>query len=444
MKRAIGMGMALLVLLFGVILAQRIFRQASSLPNTRGTDAPSSAFDPQESSPGLATLRSPLPTPTLTPLPIPTPTQPSPRPTEFPGPLPPGPKIVFAEKTDEIVILWAASAVSPERRKQLAVIETLNNIRANLSNDGTRIAYTITPPGLTYNRSGAELWVLNLRNGEKERIATAVDMGRYWNYPIWSPDDRYLIVNRIQRDASPPVESPIVDRESIVLIDLQTYAETELAVSTQEIWMWPLDWSPDSRHFYYMTGNEKKFELWGVDIKNDYQKEFVRLIWEGAIPRCFYISSSGENFACSILEKRNPVQYAAIRVPTAQEDSIAVIVSGGADEVYNPIWLPGKEEITVNLSAQGTEPAQLQAIDIHSGQARTIASMEESPDGKERRFIPIKWSSQGDWLLSKEFPGDSNSLLLISQDGSVKNQMSSGYPITFIGWLVNDLPSERL
>lgn len=440
MKRAIGMGMALLLLLFGIILAQRISRQASVLPVSREPDAPLSASDPQESSPGLAILRSPLPTPTLTPLPVPTPTQPSPRPTESPGPLPPGPKVVFAEKTDGIVIVWAASAVSPERRKQLAVIETFNNIRANLSNDGTRIAYAVTPPSLTHNRSGADLWILNLRSGVKERIATAVDMGRYWNYPIWSPDDRFLIVNRMQRDASRPEESPIVDRESIVLINLETYAETELAVSEQEIWVWPLDWSPDSRYFYYMTGNEK-FELWRVDIKTGYQKEFVRPIWEGAIPRCFYISSSGDNFACSVLERRSPVQYATVRVPTTQEVSIAIIISGARNEVYNPIWSPGREEITANLPAEGTEQAQLQAIDVNTGQTRIIASMEESPDGIERRFIPLKWSPQGDWLLSKEFPGDGDSLLLISHDGSVRSRISSGHPITFIGWLVTDLPS---
>ncbi len=292
MKRAMGLVTALLLILLGVVFIQRLSFRPFSFPASGEANSQPHIQISQNSGQSVSTNDSPLPTPTPTITPIPpTPTVP-PRPTTPAGPLPPGPKVVYRENVDGAVILWAVSAVASNHRKQLAVLEIPNDFGTNitLSHDGTRAAYATLPAGATNNRFVAELWVQNLQNGTKRQIASSIDIGRYVNYPIWSPDDRFLVFSRKRIDSKQSSTSgqSFVSSQSIQLIDLETdvestlisietSAENEFALADQEIWLSPLDWSPDGRYFYYMTGNAPS-ELWRIDMDNGYQQEYVRRI----------------------------------------------------------------------------------------------------------------------------------------------------------------------
>ncbi|MBX3053271.1 MAG: PD40 domain-containing protein [Caldilineaceae bacterium] len=455
MKKGIGLLTALLLILLGVTLAQRFFHQSFGFPAVKEADKSSNALVIQDSGPSLSTLRSPLPTPTPTPIPTPTATRISPTPTVPPGPLPPGPNVVYKENADGETILWEVSAVAPERRKQLAILETPSDFGTNvtLSHDGTRAAYTTLPAGVTNNRFVAELWVQNLQNSTKRQIASSVDIGRYINYPIWSPDDRFLVFSRRRIDSkqSGTSSQSFVSSQSIQLIDLETgvestlihletTAESEIAVADQEIWLSPLDWSPDGRYFYYMTGNAPS-ELWRINMDNAYQQEYVRRIWD-FIPRCYFISSVGESVACTVLEGRNPTRYAVIRVPTTPDGNIEVMVQGAAREEYNPIWSSDKEEMTINIPAQGNERAQLRTIDIPSRQEHTIVVAADSNGQRERYFVPLAWSPNEEWLAAVEYSDEGTSMFVIGRNGAIRNRIEPTSPPNFVGWLANDPPSD--
>lgn len=197
MKRSTGLITGLLLILLGVVLMQRLSFSPFNFPALGEADSQPHIEISQNSGQSVSTNDSPLPTPTLTITPIP------PTPTVPPGPLPPGPKVVYKENADGAIVLWAVSAVASNHRKQLAILETPNDFGTNvtLSHDGSRAAYATLPAGVTNNRFVAELWVQNLQNGTKRQIASFIDIGRYVNYPIWSPDDRFLIFSRRRIDS---------------------------------------------------------------------------------------------------------------------------------------------------------------------------------------------------------------------------------------------------
>ncbi len=406
---------------------------------------------PPKPSPPTVTVTLPpypppqTPTPPGTPTAVPTPratiTPPAPStPTAVPtpsGPLPPGPKVVYAETTpDGTVTFWAASAVNPERRRILTTADPARfGVHATLSHDESRIAYTFAP---TNDHFAAELWVVRLDGTGRKRLASGIDVGRYVNYPIWSPDDRYLAFRRqLYRQAGKTFPYAQV----ISAIDVQTGEEiplVEMPVSNLEedyrLWISPLDWSPDGRYLYYQLGATGHVELWRVNILNR-SGEYVGTIAEGGAPRCHFFSSDGQWLLCTNRIGGEPPQYAVFLVPTGP-GQIETIISGASDELYNPIWHPSGQEVTVNLPPQANEQAELRTINVQTRHKRAIAFAEEGI------FIPRAWSPDGQWVAVQKFPGTNRGLLLVSHDGAQVHRISTAGGLEFIGWFTGDLPGE--
>ena len=62
-------------------------------------------------------------------------------------------------------------------------------IRAGISYDETRIAYTVLPSDRSLDPFAADLRLANMDGSQDQLLATQVDIGRFVNYPLWSPDD---------------------------------------------------------------------------------------------------------------------------------------------------------------------------------------------------------------------------------------------------------------
>ncbi len=406
---------------------------------------------PPKPSPPTVTVTIPPYPPPQTPTPPGTPTTvPSPRATVTPpipgtstavptppGPLPPGPKVVYAEMAlDGTTTFWAASAVNPERRQILTTAEPARfGVHATLSHDGSQIAYTFTASN---NRLAGELWVVRLDGTEHRALASGIDVGRYVNYPIWSPDDRYLAFRRqVYRQAAKTFPYD----QTISIIDVHTGEEiplVDMPVSNLEedyrLWISPLDWSPDSRYLYYQLGATGHVELWRVNILNR-SSEYVGTIAEGGAPRCYFFSPDGQWLLCTNQVVREPPQYAVILVPTGP-GPIETIISGASDELYNPIWHPSGQEVTVNHPPQANERAELRTINVQTRHKRAITFAEEGI------FIPRAWSPDGQWVAVQKFPGTNRGLLLISHDGIQVHRISTAGGLEFIGWFTGDLPGE--
>lgn len=391
---------------------------------------------PATSTPPRTPTAVPTASTTVTP---PTPSTPTAVPTAS-GPLPPGPKVAYAETAlDGTVTFWAASAVNPERRRMLTTADPARfGVNAALSHDGSWIAYTFTP---TNDRFAAELWVVRLNGTERKQLATGIDVGRYVNYPIWSPDNRYVAVIRQKFETSPQL-SPFPYTQTISIINIGTGQEIPLVEAhvpsigeeaSRNIF--PLDWSSDSRFLYYRLGAVNHVELWRVDVKT-YVREYVNTISEQGAPRCYFLSPNDRWLLCTVLETRDPPQYAVTLVPTEPRGQIEVLISGARDALYNPIWYPDGQEVTIVLPPQANEQAKLQAINVRTRATRTIAVAEAGV------LVPRMWSSDGRWLAVQRYPETYRNLFILSSDGTQTRQIYTTGSVKMIGWLTDDLFGE--
>lgn len=348
-----------------------------------------------------------------------------------PGPLPPGPKVVYSENLhDGTVLFWVASTVNPDLRRILTTImdPTDFGINATLSHDQTRIAYTVLPSGVGHNHFAAELWVMNVDGSKRQMLADRIDIGNPLNYPLWSPDDRYLAFRR-----QTAKEAPFT--QTINIIDVQSGEETILVSADETTWLWPLGWSVDGRYVYYKQGATDGVQLRRVDIGNRVSQN-VTLI-EGAIPACHFFSPDRQWLLCTILQTRRPPSYAVITVPISPEP-LRQIVSGASGETgyYQPIWGPGSQEITVNIPPAASVRAELRVIDVKTKHGRSLVSDEQD------FFIPRTWSPDAQWLIAQKYSKPGGDLYLIARNGAQIQRIPATGAIRVVGWLTGNLPGE--
>ncbi|MGE0542691.1 MAG: TolB family protein [Dehalococcoidia bacterium] len=105
------------------------------------------------------------------------------------------PRLVFAEHRDGITTFWAARPDEPADRRQIATVrhDPEWGIRASLSPDGRRVAYTAMPPGGRDPDGDAVLTILDLDGKTSRRLATGIDLR---TPPVWRGDDRVIVQRR--------------------------------------------------------------------------------------------------------------------------------------------------------------------------------------------------------------------------------------------------------
>lgn len=327
---------------------------------------------------------------------------------------------------------WAASATNPAHRRPVVKAADPRDfgIRAALSHDMTRIAYVALPPGAGHNRSIAELWVANIDGSESHKLMEQVDLGSYANYPLWSPDDRYIVV---RRQSSPQSSSA----QTISKVDVQTGKETILAKSDEAVWIEPIDWSPDGSNFYYRQGVDGKPTVWSVP-RDGGTPQFVTVIDEDSSPRCYYLSPDGTNLLCSEQKSRDPVQYQVTVVSVVGVKGKQIIdEASGASRHYHPIWGVYDSEITVDIPSQGQTPAELQVINIETRAARTIFLEGQAS------YVPYFWSPDGEWLAAHERSNPGGDIYLIGSDGTSIHRIPASGAISILGWITTDLTTGK-
>lgn len=407
-------------ILIGLALLGGSLLSACSSASARPTPAPAAERPTQPSAP------SQTPAPAATPSPAPTATPAAVPPSSLPSPA--EVQAVYAETLNGSITLYAASPADPEQRRILTTVESARfGIHAALSHDGSQLAYTFAN---TSNQFARELWVVRIDGSDRRQLASGIDAGRYIHYPIWSPDDRYLVFSRQSAREAPYTQT-------IASVDVQTGAETTLveqAIPSFEdesrLYTALLDLSPDGRYLYYQMGTMKQVEIWRVELAT-HARERLRVIEEGDGPRCYFISPDGQWLMCTLLVSRQPVQHAAILAPTGP-GQIETLISGDPNGSYNPIWGPGAQEVTVAVPAQANAPSELRAIHVQTHESRTITTAQDD------LFIPAGWSPDGQWLAATPFSQMGRSLLLISQDGAHMKRIQSSGGLRFVGWLTGD------
>ncbi len=348
--------------------------------------------------------------------------------TPFPtsaSPLLPGPKVVYEEHTAGKRTIWAASADNLSLRHILATIDDPAQFgtQESLSHDGRKIAYTVLPAG-SHNRDNADLWVIDLVSSQRRKLASKVDIGGYINYPVWSPDDQWVIFNRHQGQ-------DLATTDILSAINIATGVETTLDSAPAGA-IFALDWSLDGHTLYYLKYTTRA-ELWSLDLTQAAKTaKSIRPI-EAEYARCYFMSPNRQYLLCTILQVRNPPKYAAAMIPVQAALPMTVLASGAPDEIYSPIWRPNGQDVTVRLPAQASQPSGLGNINIQSRSASMFVPYNDW------HFIPRAWSTNGQWLVA-QLPGKNTALFLISNTGKQIQQIIPSGGIEFITWFDGNLP----
>ncbi len=385
---------------------------------------------PQTPTPPGTPTTVPTPRVTITP---PVPGTPTTVPTP-PGPLPPGPKVVYGE-TDGAAgntLIWLASTTNPELRRVLTTFthKVGYGVQGAVSPDGNKIAYLVIPPDASERAArtaGGELWVMNSNGTDPHKIADQVGY-----IGMWAPDSQTLVYGRLLSQVQ-PTEEPY--RRELYAIDLD--GNQKLIVSEERAYIAPVGWSPDSQRLFYLrSGPEGAPELWEVEISTGatwLQRDLPSSLASGVS-----LSPDGTHLMLSTLDRREPIhQYALVIVPVEGGEGRAILrgaIGEGPINRYAAIWSPDGQSILAHIPPQAEQTARLERIDLRTGQRHTVPT--EAVSGDEF-FIPRSWSPDGEWLVVLKYPRLQSLAYLMRATGGPMVQIPLTQPsnwVTPLGW----------
>lgn len=407
---------------------------------------------PPKPSPPTVTVTLPPYPPPQTPIPPGTPTTvPTPRATvtppvpgtptavpTSPGPLPPGPKVVYGE-TDSLsgaTTIWLASTANPELRRALTtfVHKVGYGVQGAVSPDGSRIAYLIIPRGTSERAArtaGGELWVMNSDGTDPHHIADQVG----WVNPqtMWAPDNRTLVFGR-----RVPIESP-TSFQTPSRIELYVVttdgAEPRLILSDDTAHdIQPVGWSTDGRFFYYArwTNLQDRWELWRVDVLSSSMQFQITAPFPNA--QSPILAPDGTKMVISALEGEQRI-LVILSIDGREQRTIVRGATGDQPiNRYAAIWSPDSQELLVHIPPEAEQPARLERINLRTGQRHIVLT---EPVSGEEFFIPRSWSPDGVWLFVLKYPRLQSLAYLLRVAGGSMAQIPLSQPsnwVTLLGW----------
>lgn len=385
----------------------------------------------------------PLPI-TLTPQPYPppqTPTVPPPAtPTFTPAPLvsvTPGPitsrlEIIWAESTrittevgpnqPGVITFWQTSIADLASRKSLLTMpQGYSLVRAKLSPDGSKIAFTTCTHDCRHR--DAALWVVNTDGtGLKQLVSEGRGQSLDAYEIIWSPDNKTLAYMKMVPKEPPPgdkvaIPSPIFE---IYAVDVDS-GERKLLVSddaTPGINL--LGWSPEGAVLYERAAPEG-YGLWAVNRGGP--PEFRGLI--ASEPWSVSLSPNGTKL-----------------ISNSSEGFIYLSVDGKERRVLAPpeqpfggIWSPDGAEII-----GGNIGLELKALNVHTKEIRDLGVRLMDVADKLLSISPDK-----QWVAMQGYQGwPYGKLYLLGIGNNVRLEVPSGTDLRheshFIGWVSARIP----
>lgn len=404
---------------------------------------------PPKPSPPLATVTLPpypppqTPTPPGTPTTLPTPRvtvtppvpgTPTPVPTS-PGPLPPGPKVVYGE-TDSLsgaTTIWLASTANLELRRALTtfVHKVGYGVQGAVSRDGNSIAYLIIPRGTSERAArtaGGELWVTNSDGTDRHRVADQVGY-----LAMWTPDSSALAFGRLVALENPS-DPQVPFRTELYLVTADGAGQKLFLTDESAYGIQPLGWSEDGQLFYYARVTlQGRWELWGVDIRTG-STQFQTFLPSQYLIQSASLSPDGANVLLTVLEEH---QYAVIVLGIDGREQRTIVRGATGDQPINRyavIWSPDSQDLLVHIPPEAEQPARLERINLRTGQRHIVITEQVSG---EEFFIPRSWLPDGVWLVVLKYPRPQSLAYLLRLAGGPMAQIplsQSSNWVTLLGW----------
>jgi len=323
-----------------------------------------------------------------------------------------GLRFVFAERSGSLTTIWSARPDEPADRRMLA---RLNHdpdwgIRAALSPDGRRLAYTAMLPGARDPDRDAALMLLDLTQRQSRRLATGVDLR---TTPLWSGPDA-VIAQRASDEG----------RAALVRIALDGAART-LATAAPGHRLYPAGADSHGRAVYVVDLAADGAVLRRIDGEGE--RDVARLA--GGPARGFALSPDGTSLAFLRLETGiEDRRYRAYAVDLAAGTMRPLRPDAARIEDTGVVW-DGQGGLLVTAIGEAGG-AGLLLRDPAAGDRSTAAGFD----------AVVAAAPDGSWLVVRAFAGSdsrdsgSETLQLLAAAGGRRVPVIADGGVTAIGW----------
>jgi Tol biopolymer transport system component len=334
-------------------------------------------------------------------------------------------KIVYTQTNDDETTIWITSPPDLADKSILTQVKHASGypIKASISPDGTKIAYTLLPFASTQPSTNGKLFLFDIKEKKQKELDNNID---YYVVPRWSSDSSNIAYIKTITISQEKYRTELYSTDIKGLKNLLLSDEKSLGIN-------PIGYSPDSKQFYYDRIAPNGDELWAINILSN-SNRFITTISIGSSWN-LSLSPDGKEILGSIIESREPVSYAVVSISVDGKNIYTW--ANGAKMHYTPIWGPSVKEITYNIpyyenpanSSNYKYGGELVKLKLTNKEKVSLSQSSEWMD------VPIAWSPDRNWLLIERYHSNSGMELMVRDyQGEIyqtKLPLDKG---NFIGW----------
>jgi hypothetical protein len=310
---------------------------------------------------------------------------PAPAPTETPAaPAPAAARYVyqvFDSTSDDLYVASTDAAVTPLLIARIPHAREWG-VRASVSPDGSRVAYTVMPTRARRPEADAEAWVASVDGSGAQKLAEGVDL---LARPVWQADSTGIVVRRYPKTG----DGLLPQRLELALLS----GSARLLVKRDgTAGLYPIGFAGDRFFFAELTDRGTEIRsLAGGQEKLGFAVEGVARDW--------VLSPDGTRMAYLAPVARGAISYRAFTVDLGSSSPTPAEAQSGPGDQLGPAFRPTSDELTVGGPATGHAAALFAASGASLGAVGSPRAV-----GFDQ---PLGWSTDGRFLAVRQFDGAS-------------------------------------
>ena len=286
------------------------------------------------------------------------------------------------------------------------------------------IAFLVKPPGNMDTLPTGELWLLDLKTGNRNLLASDPDIAVK---PIWTRDGTRLMYRRVRQQV-----------QELVELELSTQTRTVYAVQRDPSQgLFPLGEGD--------LGNQYYVEIFptGIFVSKQSESETEPEICfkiSDTFARDFSISPDGQRmvYLQTVIQSERLFFQTYLAELDCKDQQPHPLLEENQTAQYSPIWSPIEQTITI-----GTKSIERQKSGIMFSNGDSFDFISLPPD-RTGFDVPIAWSDDENYLLTKSFNGLSSAnpgygmIYIVNRDTGMRYKVDESPETRIFGWWSND------